>query len=443
MNRFVARAGVIGFACLLMSCGGGGGGGGGGSPSSDSSVRLSANAYAGSFVGNCFPIAEGTNYETGAALFMKTVLTVGASGSASAALTFRLDFFDNASCTGHAVGTLSNNNASNTLTLASATTIGGRTAHRVILSFGNSGASYQAGPTASTVIYGTALRLKLPSRLLTGFTARDLWSLDNNDLYEGNYTYDTNGFPTGLLASPVDTKVTIVPAASEAPCAAQTLNWSASGNSCVGLTTPSRSQISQQLASTPSTGTIGDATFTCTNGAWSAPANTACRPDVPAVTSCSVQTITWSSGANTCSGLTSVTPAGNDFQVVNATTGNDGGQYVTCQADGTWTVRVGLPSRCDVTPAPITDPLQLAQVKNCIVCHSVTGPGYSSAGSGYTYASFQSIANYYRASPPAAGVLESKIKAGSSGTFGTVYMPANPQVSDADLAILVPWILSQ
>jgi cytochrome c len=406
-------------------------------------VALSASVYNGHFVGTCVAVANGSNYETSAALYVKTVLSVGAGSAASARLILRMDFFDNASCAGQALDTLPNNNGNNVLTLVSATSVNGRPAHKLTLSFGNPSASYQAGPTADTVIYGTALRLKLPRVLFTGFTAHDLWSLDNNDLYEGNFTYGADGFPTGLLATPVDTKVATLPAVPEAPCPAQTLNWTGSGNSCVGLTTPSASQLSLQLVSTPGTGTVGDATFTCSNGAWSVPANATCRPDVPVFATCSVQTITWTSTSNTCSGATPVTYVGNDVTVVNTIAGNSGGQRMSCQADGSWAAWAGVSGGCWVTPPPITDPLQLAQVKNCMACHSVADPGYTYGPTGYTFPSFQTIANYYRASPPAAGVLENKIKAGGVGDFGTTPMQANPQVSDADLAILVPWILSQ
>lgn len=451
MSRLISLAGVIGFTCLLVSCGGGGGGGTAvgvdpSATSTTSTTALSASVYAGYFVGTCSPVPSASNYENGAALYVKTVLSVGTGSAASAPLRSRFDFFDNASCAGQAVGTLTNNNGNNALTLVSATSVNGRPAHRLILGFGNASANYVAGPTADTVIYGTALRLKLPRVLFTGFSAYDLWSLDNNDLYEGNYTKGADGFPTGLLAAPVDTKVATLPTEPEAPCAAQTLNWTASGNSCVGLTTPSASQLSQQLVSTPSTGTVGGASFTCSNGAWSVPANATCRLDLPVFATCPVQTINWTSGSNTCSGETPITIAGNDISVVNTVAGYSGGQRMSCQADGSWAVwaaSLGVSGGCWVTPPPITDPLQLAQVNGCIACHTVANPGYTFGPTGYTFPSFQTIANYYRASPPTSGVLANKIKDGGVGVFGTVRMPPSPQVSDAELAILIPWILSQ
>uniref|UniRef100_UPI0035A1263A c-type cytochrome n=1 Tax=Ramlibacter montanisoli TaxID=2732512 RepID=UPI0035A1263A len=70
------------------------------------------------------------------------------------------------------------------------------------------------------------------------------------------------------------------------------------------------------------------------------------------------------------------------------------------------------------------------------MCHSARGAASSVNG-----VSFQVIADRYRTSPAAAGVLESRVKLGSVGTFGSVPMPANPQITDAELAIVIPWIL--
>ena len=39
--------------------------------------------------------------------------------------------------------------------------------------------------------------------------------------------------------------------------------------------------------------------------------------------------------------------------------------------------------------------------------------------------------------------LAEKIRKGSSGTWGPIPMPANPQVSEADAKTLAKWILSQ
>jgi cytochrome c len=71
-----------------------------------------------------------------------------------------------------------------------------------------------------------------------------------------------------------------------------------------------------------------------------------------------------------------------------------------------------------------------------MLCHSVTNAESA-------WLSFETIAAFYRNNPPAPGVLEAKIKSGGIGVFLDLPMPANPQISDDELAIVVPWILSR
>ncbi|MCL4746687.1 MAG: c-type cytochrome [Burkholderiaceae bacterium] len=76
----------------------------------------------------------------------------------------------------------------------------------------------------------------------------------------------------------------------------------------------------------------------------------------------------------------------------------------------------------------------LAKAKNCLACHSVdrklVGPSY------------KDIAAKYRSDKGAAAKLAAKVRAGGSGVWGTVPMPPNPQVSEAEAATLVNWVLS-
>ncbi|CAL60931.1 Cytochrome c-551 precursor (Cytochrome c551) (Cytochrome C8) [Herminiimonas arsenicoxydans] len=76
----------------------------------------------------------------------------------------------------------------------------------------------------------------------------------------------------------------------------------------------------------------------------------------------------------------------------------------------------------------------LAKAKNCMACHSVTnkvlGP------------SFKDVGAKYAGQKGAEDKLVQKIIKGGSGTWGTVPMPANAQVSDAEAHTLVKWILS-
>ena len=75
----------------------------------------------------------------------------------------------------------------------------------------------------------------------------------------------------------------------------------------------------------------------------------------------------------------------------------------------------------------------IAKQNTCLGCHAVTkkivGP------------SFQDIAKKYANNPGAAAFLKNKIQKGGSGSWGVVPMPANAKLNDADLSLLVSWIL--
>jgi cytochrome c len=71
----------------------------------------------------------------------------------------------------------------------------------------------------------------------------------------------------------------------------------------------------------------------------------------------------------------------------------------------------------------------------CVACHAVdkkvVGP------------SFKDVAAKYRGKSGAEKQLIAKVKNGGSGVWGSVPMPPNPTVPDADLSAMVKWILSQ
>ena len=77
----------------------------------------------------------------------------------------------------------------------------------------------------------------------------------------------------------------------------------------------------------------------------------------------------------------------------------------------------------------------LARQKNCMACHAMSnklvGP------------SFKDIGKRYAGQGGVEGKLVQAILKGSSGNWGTVPMPANGQVSEAEARTLVKWILSQ
>jgi cytochrome c len=71
---------------------------------------------------------------------------------------------------------------------------------------------------------------------------------------------------------------------------------------------------------------------------------------------------------------------------------------------------------------------------NCATCHAIDkkliGPAY------------QDVAAKYKGDKTAAAKLEKKVKAGGSGVWGSIPMPPNSTVSDADIHELVTWILT-
>jgi cytochrome c len=88
----------------------------------------------------------------------------------------------------------------------------------------------------------------------------------------------------------------------------------------------------------------------------------------------------------------------------------------------------------DTLAAGGTDPVQKALNANgCTGCHApdsrVVGP------------SFREIGAKYAGDAAAPARLAAKIRAGSQGTWGAVPMPPNPNVSDADLAAILGWLL--
>ena len=77
--------------------------------------------------------------------------------------------------------------------------------------------------------------------------------------------------------------------------------------------------------------------------------------------------------------------------------------------------------------------IELAKAKNCMACHSVdtkiVGPAY------------KDVAKKYAGDKTAEAKLVQKVLKGGSGTWGTMAMPANTQVSEAEAHTLVKWVL--
>ena len=446
-------AGVI-AAVLAASCGGGSGGGGDTavSPSGSAATAqpvtitpgkiLSAAKYAGFYLGTCDAIPKGINLETNAALYGRLYQAVGSSATATASLTWRIDVYDTPNCDGSAVGYFENNNAANKVTVLGEAVIGGKTVDKIRITFGASNATTQPGLTADSVTIGQAIRLSIPAAFFKAFEFADLWLLEAGVLLEGGDVAGVDGFPVALALQTPNARLGAAMPRPPEPCAAMAAQWVTGSSVCTAPAMPRASGLIASVSDTVGPVT-GNATFSCSNGAWSLTAGSVCTTTPPPPpTFCPQANVTWSVGANTCSGPTHE-PLGEIIGSLSAARNTNAGYrglgYFSCNASGNWVFDPvwGAASNCDPIPPPapqITDPLQLAPSKNCLACHTATDNQIAP--------SFTTIANFYRTRPPAPGVLESKIKGGGLGTFGQIPMPANPQVTDADLAILVPWILA-
>lgn len=87
----------------------------------------------------------------------------------------------------------------------------------------------------------------------------------------------------------------------------------------------------------------------------------------------------------------------------------------------------------DKAAAPADPVLKLATDSGCTACHGVSnkivGPAYTE------------VAAKYKGQADAEAKLVQKVKAGGQGVWGTIPMPPNAQVKDADITTLVRWVL--
>ena len=92
------------------------------------------------------------------------------------------------------------------------------------------------------------------------------------------------------------------------------------------------------------------------------------------------------------------------------------------------------PAAAPGAPLDMASATALMQKDGCAACHAVdkkiVGPAY------------QDVAAKYKGDKDAAAKLVQKVKTGGSGVWGSVPMPPNAQVSDADIKTLVSWILT-
>ncbi len=81
----------------------------------------------------------------------------------------------------------------------------------------------------------------------------------------------------------------------------------------------------------------------------------------------------------------------------------------------------------------------LAQAKGCMACHAVdkklVGPAYNAVAACYAEKDAKKLAAI-------KADLVKKVKAGGTGKWGQIPMPANAAVSDADLGKIVDWVMA-
>jgi cytochrome c len=84
-------------------------------------------------------------------------------------------------------------------------------------------------------------------------------------------------------------------------------------------------------------------------------------------------------------------------------------------------------------PAPAAASQALAQKYSCVACHQpavkIVGPSWKDIGA------------KYGDGKGTAAQLAASIKAGSAGKWGSMPMPAQAQVPDADAQLLAQWLL--
>lgn len=78
--------------------------------------------------------------------------------------------------------------------------------------------------------------------------------------------------------------------------------------------------------------------------------------------------------------------------------------------------------------------LEMAQKHACTACHAadkkIVGPSY------------QEVAKKYAGQKDAVAMLSESIRKGGSGKWGPVPMPAQPNLTDAEVRSLATWVLA-
>ncbi|GGX12565.1 c-type cytochrome [Undibacterium macrobrachii] len=85
-------------------------------------------------------------------------------------------------------------------------------------------------------------------------------------------------------------------------------------------------------------------------------------------------------------------------------------------------------------PAMADTGADLAKKNNCMSCHGVDKKIIGPA--------FKDVAKKYKGNNDAVALLSKKVKDGGSGVWGPIPMSPNKTISDADIKVMVEYVLS-
>lgn len=151
-----------------------------------------------------------------------------------------------------------------------------------------------------------------------------------------------------------------------AACTAQSLSWTVDGHSCSASAAAAPSGAEQQLFD--QTGpSVGDASFSCQDGRWSAPLRARCAPQVLAA--CPAQAVSWTEAGASCSAHLLAAASGATQTALDSVAPTTGQASYLC-SDGRWSA-AGTAPRCSEAPPPACPSRLLSWDLGGLVCSAV------------------------------------------------------------------------
>ncbi len=131
---------------------------------------------------------------------------------------------------------------------------------------------------------------------------------------------------------------------SPAACASQSLSWSVGALSCSATAPATVSGAAATLSDTLGP-TLGEARFSCSDGAWGAPSNASCA--VPPPPACAAQSMSWTVGGQSCSAAVAATASGGAAIATDTVSPATGSASFSC-GGGSWSAPAA--ASCAVPP---------------------------------------------------------------------------------------------